>query len=153
MPAPPVIAGTMDRCPLVTNHTDPAEVVEESMTESVPYVFPLYRLSFFWMALSGELITIILGTVFSLLTGGARKTKSNLHLTSVPFLNLLRRFEFSRRVVQLHETRTKDVRKSSAGHRDDEECTALTSLFSRNGAKEMPKTDPLKHSECTIQVV
>ncbi|XP_037572159.1 sodium-coupled monocarboxylate transporter 1-like [Dermacentor silvarum] len=29
MPAPPVIAGTMDRCPLVTNDTDPAEGVEE----------------------------------------------------------------------------------------------------------------------------
>ncbi|XP_065312117.1 putative sodium-dependent multivitamin transporter isoform X2 [Dermacentor albipictus] len=137
VPAPPVIAGTMDRCPLVTNDTDPTEGVEESMAESLPYVFPLYRLSFYWMALSG----------------GAKNTKNNLHLTSVPFLNVLRRFKYSRRIVQLHEARTQDGKKPSAGHLDDEECTALTSLFSRKGTQEMPKTDAAEHPECATQVV
>nr|XP_050041554.1 uncharacterized protein LOC126538872 [Dermacentor andersoni] len=105
------------------------------------------------MALSGELLTIILGTVFSIVTGGAKETKDNLHLTSVPFLNVLRRFKFSRRIVQLQEARIQDGEKLSAGHCDNEECMALTSLFSRNGAKEMPKTDAADHSECITQVV
>ncbi|XP_070378927.1 sodium-coupled monocarboxylate transporter 1-like isoform X3 [Dermacentor albipictus] len=153
MPAPPVISRTMDRCPLVTNDTNPTEGVEESMAESLPYVFPLYRLSFYWMALSGELLTIILGTIFSLVTGGGKETKNNLHLTSVPFLNVLRRFKFSRGIVQFHEARTQDGEKPSAGHCDDEECTDLTSLFSRNAAKKMPKTDAVEHSECITQVV
>ncbi|XP_037571615.1 uncharacterized protein LOC119453633 [Dermacentor silvarum] len=105
------------------------------------------------MALSGELMTIIMGTVFSLVTGGAKMTKSNLHLTGAPFLSLLRRFKGSRRVVQLHEARTQDGKKASAGIRDDEECTALTSLFSMNGANEMPKTDAAERSERIAQVV
>ncbi|KAL1484448.1 hypothetical protein MTO96_032575, partial [Rhipicephalus appendiculatus] len=68
IPPPPVIPGTMDRCPLMTNATDAHDPVEQSVGGSLPYVFPLYWLSFYWMALAAELLTIILGTVISLLT-------------------------------------------------------------------------------------
>lgn len=71
IPPAPVIHGTTVGCPALTNSTEPAEPVGHSITENFPYVFPLYRLSFYWIALSGELLTIALGTVFSLVTGSA----------------------------------------------------------------------------------
>ncbi|XP_037582048.1 sodium/iodide cotransporter-like [Dermacentor silvarum] len=86
-------------------------------------VFPLYLVSFYWISFIGALSTIVLGTAISLLTGGRRNAKKNLHLTSAAFLNFWKRFEFMRRTFLLHEDEIRhDAIKLQQrdGHEDDE---------------------------------
>ncbi|KAL1445528.1 hypothetical protein MTO96_044968 [Rhipicephalus appendiculatus] len=153
IPPLPVIPGTTGRCPLMTNTTDTPDLVEKATAENLPYVFPLYRLSFYWMALSGELLTIILGTAFSLLTGGARNVKNNLHLTSVCILSIWRHFKFFRRILQNEEANSVDGKKELAGNRGDEESVPLTDFAPRNTAEEMARTDGGTDSKSVRQVV
>ncbi|CAN7990208.1 unnamed protein product, partial [Ixodes pacificus] len=53
-------------------------------------VFPLYRLSSYWSSFFGAIMTISLGLVLSLATGGLRSYEKNLYLTSPLFLKLWR---------------------------------------------------------------
>lgn len=116
------IPGTLDRCPLDANDTAKGGITTVSVYQVVPttsaYVLPLYRLSFFWIAFIGFLLTLLLGTIFSLATGGARKTKSNLVLTSTAFLTLWYRFKLLRRAVQLDNANEEDVLKTPNVHYD-----------------------------------
>ncbi|KAH7948730.1 hypothetical protein HPB49_001409 [Dermacentor silvarum] len=66
------IPGTLDRCSLDANDTAKGGISTVSVYQAVPttsaYVLPLYRLSFFWIAFIGFLLTLLLGTIFSLAT-------------------------------------------------------------------------------------
>ncbi|XP_077508495.1 putative sodium-dependent multivitamin transporter [Amblyomma americanum] len=96
--ASPFLYGTLDRCPALTsNNTFLA--LHSSLRQS-QNVFPLYKLSFFWISLAGAVLTILLGNLFSLATGGFKTTSENLHLTSSFFLQIWRRVDFLRRRLQ-----------------------------------------------------
>ncbi|KAL1476563.1 hypothetical protein MTO96_018402 [Rhipicephalus appendiculatus] len=69
-------------------------------------VFPLYELSFFWSSFIGALLTMVLGTALSILTGGVETCKGNLSLTSPFFLNLWRRFKFLGEMIQIDKEAT-----------------------------------------------
>ncbi|XP_077491988.1 sodium-coupled monocarboxylate transporter 1-like [Amblyomma americanum] len=67
-----VIPGTLDRCPLEANHTEEGSGVTARVDGSLPQssdVFPLYQVSFLWIAFMGLLLTMLLGTALSLATG------------------------------------------------------------------------------------
>ncbi|XP_075559932.1 sodium-coupled monocarboxylate transporter 1-like [Dermacentor variabilis] len=107
------IPGTLDRCPLDANDTSTDDSATVSVYQAVPttsaYVLPLYRLSFFWIAFIGLLLTLLLGTIFSLATGGARKAQRNLKLTSPAFLIFWYRFKFLRPAFQHNDGKEEDV--------------------------------------------
>ncbi|XP_077491140.1 sodium-coupled monocarboxylate transporter 2-like [Amblyomma americanum] len=68
----PVITGTLDRCPLPANGTKGTVGIDAAVGEPLqrsPYVFPLYLVSYFWIAFFGFLFTIVLATALSLATG------------------------------------------------------------------------------------
>ncbi|EEC19373.1 hypothetical protein IscW_ISCW014387 [Ixodes scapularis] len=77
---------TVDRC--IENITG---VIHVGASSHQRYeVFPLYRLSSYWSSFFGAIMTISLGLVLSLATGGLRSYEKNLHLTSPLFLKLWR---------------------------------------------------------------
>ncbi|CAN8019405.1 unnamed protein product [Ixodes persulcatus] len=53
-------------------------------------VFPLYRLSSYWSSFFGAIMTISLGLILSLASGGLQSYERNLYLTSPLFLKLWR---------------------------------------------------------------
>ncbi|KAL3211385.1 hypothetical protein MRX96_052054 [Rhipicephalus microplus] len=104
----PAFVGTLDRCPATLNSTNDNETyggITHSLFTSRSEVFPLYQLSFFWSSFIGALLTMILGTVLSIFTGGAQHCKDNLCLTSPLFLNLWRRFNFLGEMLQIEKER------------------------------------------------
>ncbi|KAL3214583.1 hypothetical protein MRX96_034855 [Rhipicephalus microplus] len=109
----PAFVGTLDRCPATLNSTNYNETyggITHSLFTSRSEVFPLYQLSFFWSSFIGALLTMILGTVLSIFTGGAQHCKENLCLTSPLFLNLWRRLNFLGEMLQIEkEERNGDV--------------------------------------------
>ncbi|XP_077491896.1 sodium-coupled monocarboxylate transporter 1-like [Amblyomma americanum] len=125
VPPPPVIPGTLDRCPPNTNGTV-ADLVGLSARHS-PYVFPLYRLSFFWVGFFGTVVTLTLGTALSLVTGGVQRAPKYMHLTSPLFLNFWRRFKFLRQAVHLDGREAGNGTKVAPGQHYEEECVALSS--------------------------
>ncbi|XP_075724455.1 sodium-coupled monocarboxylate transporter 1-like isoform X3 [Rhipicephalus microplus] len=153
IPRPPVIQGTMDRCPILTNTTDSPDSVEATIAENLPYVFPLYRVSFYWIALSGEILTMLLGTIFSLATGGGRNIKSNLHLTSTAFLSLWRRSKFFQRILQNQEAKSEEGEKDSAGNRYGYKCMPLTDFFSKDQSKKEATTKDVADHEWSTLVL
>lgn len=153
IPRPPVIQGTMDRCPILTNTTDSPDSVEATIAENLPYVFPLYRVSFYWIALSGEILTMLLGTIFSLATGGGRNIKSNLHLTSTAFLSLWRRSKFFQRILQNQEAKSEEGEKDSAGNRYGYKCMPLTDFFSKDHSKKEATTKDVADHEWSTLVL
>uniref|UniRef100_A0A131YFC0 Sodium dependent multivitamin transporter n=1 Tax=Rhipicephalus appendiculatus TaxID=34631 RepID=A0A131YFC0_RHIAP len=102
IPPVPVLSKSLDRCPLQSNASDlndySASVagVEDVASSNV---FPLYLVSFYWISFIGALLTIILGTALSLMTGGHKTTQRNVRLTSPVFLNIWKRFRCLRRTM------------------------------------------------------
>ncbi|XP_037525057.1 putative sodium-dependent multivitamin transporter [Rhipicephalus sanguineus] len=107
---PPLLPKTLDRCPLSLNISgwteDPSAGIDVQPVTSSS-TFPLYMVSFYWISFIGFLLTIVLGTAFSLLTGGRRDAKRNLRLTSPAFLDFWKRFELIRRTFLLEDEETK----------------------------------------------
>ncbi|XP_077491894.1 putative sodium-dependent multivitamin transporter [Amblyomma americanum] len=72
VPPPPVVTGTLERCPPQINGTGAVAGATtypiDPLLSGSPYVFPLYRLSFFWVSSIGTVLTVILGTALSLAT-------------------------------------------------------------------------------------
>ncbi|XP_077491671.1 sodium-coupled monocarboxylate transporter 2-like [Amblyomma americanum] len=124
----PFLPLTLDRCPGAYNGTaeePPATSASALLLLSSSPVFPLYRLSFLWVCCLGALLTLLLGTVLSIATGGLREATRNLRLTCPVFLDLWRRFRVLRRVLEPAE-RTLD-----RGASDDDE--GAHTAFSSNG--------------------
>ncbi|KAH7944270.1 hypothetical protein HPB52_017850 [Rhipicephalus sanguineus] len=71
---PPVFPGTLDRCPAPENITAEAARNLYNADGQSAYVFPLYRLSFFWSSFFGALMTITLAVVLSFATVSAPRT-------------------------------------------------------------------------------
>ncbi|KAK8779771.1 hypothetical protein V5799_018888 [Amblyomma americanum] len=87
----PLLPKSLDRCPLLANTTD-ANMENISMAgDFMPKnsaVFPLYQISYHWISLIGLMLTMVLGTTLSLVTG-------EQSVQGVVFLNrvtLLKRF-------------------------------------------------------------
>ncbi|KAL1418004.1 hypothetical protein MTO96_005990 [Rhipicephalus appendiculatus] len=83
--------------------------------------------SFYWISFIGALLTIVLGTAFSLLSGGHRDARRNLRLTSPAFLDFWKRFGFIRRTFLLEEEEMKhDATMLERKQQEcDNECTRL----------------------------
>ncbi|XP_077552186.1 sodium-coupled monocarboxylate transporter 1-like [Haemaphysalis longicornis] len=119
LPPLPVLTGKLDRCPSMANASDEfgaaATTVSSLLHQSPEYVFPLYRLSFFWSCFFGAILTIVLATIFSLASGGTKEAAENSQLSSPVIINFWRRFTFLRRVLQPHheEKKGNDAVKSS----------------------------------------
>ncbi|KAL1448352.1 hypothetical protein MTO96_028231 [Rhipicephalus appendiculatus] len=68
----PLIPGTLDRCPESANYTINGSSVivpvYQSLSVSSANVFPLYRISFFWISFIGLVLTVLLGTLLSIAT-------------------------------------------------------------------------------------
>ncbi|CAN8019403.1 unnamed protein product [Ixodes persulcatus] len=81
---------TLDYCP--NNLTYVSKQIQNStlFVGSLPRrdIFPLYRMSSNWSVLATTAFTVLLGMLISLLTGGAKTWKHNIHLTSHTFLRL-----------------------------------------------------------------
>ncbi|KAK8788430.1 hypothetical protein V5799_021793 [Amblyomma americanum] len=116
---------------LLTHSEDPVQlcftVLNDVFDRSSP-VFSLYRLSFLWVCCLGALLTLLLGTVLSIATGGVREARRNLRLTCPVFLDLWRRFRVLRRLLEPAE-RTLDRGASD----DDEGDEGAHTAFSSNG--------------------
>ncbi|XP_070389766.1 putative sodium-dependent multivitamin transporter isoform X2 [Dermacentor albipictus] len=101
--APPrLITRTLERCAPLMNASSEARNHTLLPSERAP-VFLLYQASFYWMSFSGLLLTLLLGTVLSLVTGGERTARSNVPLTSPIFLKLWARFKFFRHMLMLDD--------------------------------------------------
>ncbi|XP_077528024.1 sodium-coupled monocarboxylate transporter 1-like [Haemaphysalis longicornis] len=128
---PPRIPTTLARCPLFTNGTNQTSagmnLVEPLLSNSPQEVFPLYQISFFWISSFGFLLTLLLGNVISLATGGIFRSRRNSCFTSNLFLNFWSRFKFMRELLQIgDETKSKNVPKMHAHEdADDAERAAL----------------------------
>ncbi|XP_077491788.1 sodium-coupled monocarboxylate transporter 1-like [Amblyomma americanum] len=99
-----VIPGTLDRCPLEANHTEEGSgVTATPLTDfavvSLSDVFPLYQVSFLWIAFMGLLLTMFSGTALSLATGGAQEARKNMRLTSPVLRKLWCRFKIVRKTL------------------------------------------------------
>ncbi|KAK8759349.1 hypothetical protein V5799_003017 [Amblyomma americanum] len=131
---PPLLTGTLERCPLALNttqnFTNPESSVQGSHSSS-SYVFPLYQLSFLWISSIGALLTIFLGTTLSLATGGVAQSRKNLRLTSLFVLSFWLRFKFFRRILQCDDERNWNITKASFKQEDQDvdqsHATALSS--------------------------
>ncbi|KAM7304193.1 sodium-coupled monocarboxylate transporter 2 [Ixodes scapularis] len=81
---------TLDYCP--NNFTYASKQIQNStlFDGSIPRrdIFPLYQMSSNWSVLATTAFTVLLGMLISLLTGGAKTWKHNIHLTSHTFLRL-----------------------------------------------------------------
>ncbi|XP_070379719.1 putative sodium-dependent multivitamin transporter [Dermacentor albipictus] len=119
---PPVFPGTLDRCPGPENVT--AEIARNLYTTDAhsSYVFPLYRLSFFWSSFFGSLLTILLAMVLSFATGGRQKARNKLRFTSPVFIDTWKRFKF---ISQKFDVETSKAFKISGDKSEDDEHTAL----------------------------
>ncbi|KAL1480896.1 hypothetical protein MTO96_050658 [Rhipicephalus appendiculatus] len=93
------------------------------------------------MAFIGTVLTIILGTVLSVFTGGANESRTNLRLTSPVFVNLWMRFKFFRELLQLDHAERNDSKKPSSHNYGDEEFTALTGEALQNEGHEILRQD------------
>ncbi|XP_077489859.1 putative sodium-dependent multivitamin transporter isoform X2 [Amblyomma americanum] len=123
VPPPPHLRMTLDRCPTLLNGTD----IGSNHTATSPDIFPLYRVSFFWISFIGALLTMLLGTTLSIATGGARYSRRNLRLTSPVFLNFWRRFRRLRSILQLDEVMG-DYAKNASNDVEDDDDDARTAL-------------------------
>ncbi|KAL1443459.1 hypothetical protein MTO96_045991 [Rhipicephalus appendiculatus] len=118
---PPAFTGTLDRC---SNESSSNSSIFHPLLHDREYVLPLYEVSFYVMSFVGALLTLFLGTVLSLATGGATTIQQNLHLTSPLFLKMWRNFTFFRRKVELQE-RVAKKSTNRLGQQCDDECTTL----------------------------
>ncbi|KAL3199991.1 hypothetical protein MRX96_013384 [Rhipicephalus microplus] len=129
--SPPLLPKTLDRCPLSLNISDWTEFASNRSQGIGPVTssstFTLYTVSFYWISFIGALLTLILGTVFSLLSGGHRDANRNLRLTSPAVLKFWKRFGFIRRTFLLEEEEMKHHATMLGQKRDDcdNECTRL----------------------------
>ncbi|XP_070389764.1 sodium-coupled monocarboxylate transporter 1-like isoform X4 [Dermacentor albipictus] len=101
--APPrLITRTLERCPPLNNASFEARNHTMLPSERAP-VFLLYQASFYWMSFSGFVLTLLLGTTLSLVTGGDKTARNNVPLTSPIFLKLWARFKFFRHMLRLDD--------------------------------------------------
>ncbi|XP_075539495.1 sodium-coupled monocarboxylate transporter 2-like [Dermacentor variabilis] len=102
---PPILYGTLDRCPLPTNSTDGTDipVSPNAFSHERSNIFPLYQLSSFSISFLGALLTMLLGTIFSIAKGKDIELQKNIHLTSPAFLKIWCRFKCLRRALNLDQ--------------------------------------------------
>ncbi|XP_075539510.1 uncharacterized protein LOC142574271 [Dermacentor variabilis] len=91
-------------------------------------VFWLYQASFYWMSFSGLLLTLLLGTVLSLVTGGERTAKSNVPLTSPIFLKLWARFKFFRHMLMLDDDKVENGAHALRQREGQEDITEVSPM-------------------------
>ncbi|XP_077492211.1 sodium-coupled monocarboxylate transporter 1-like [Amblyomma americanum] len=122
----PLLPKSLDRCPPLANTTD-TNTENISMagdfTPKNSAVFPLYQISYYWISLIGLMLTMVLGTALSLMTGGGQNAERNLRFTSPLFVNFWRRFRFLRNKFQIEETEMKNSIKKIRyyqGHEDEQ---------------------------------
>ncbi|KAL1476565.1 hypothetical protein MTO96_018403 [Rhipicephalus appendiculatus] len=74
------------------------------------YVFPLYRLSFFWSSFFGALLTITLAVVLSFATGGIQKAHKKLRFASPLFTEFWKKFKLVGEEYKVDAPRTLERR-------------------------------------------
>ncbi|XP_077490846.1 putative sodium-dependent multivitamin transporter isoform X1 [Amblyomma americanum] len=138
---PPVFPGTLDRCPAPGNSTAEVSSLTQGLLQEGSDVFPLYQLSFFWSSFLGALLTILLATMLSFITGGVKNAKNNVRFTSPVFLNFWKRFAFIAENCELEEAKALNDTKASSGHHDTDERTnedrELTSKYKRRSSSDV----------------
>lgn len=123
---PPVFPGTLDRCPVAENITAEAANNLYSADAQSSYVFPLYRLSFFWSSFFGALLTITLAVALSIATGGRQKARNKLRFTSPMFTKFWKKFKFVGQKFEVAETSKAFTGVIMTGSKsDDDERTKL----------------------------
>lgn len=122
---PPVFPGTLDRCPAPENITAEAARNLYNADGQSAYVFPLYRLSFFWSSFFGALMTITLAVVLSFATGGIQRARKKLRFTSPLFTEFWKKFKLIGEEYEVSAPRTLNGVVVSKNRSDDDERTKL----------------------------
>ncbi|CAN7983628.1 unnamed protein product [Ixodes hexagonus] len=88
---PPRMPVSVNYCPL--NYTRVSEISHSPSSghETSDDLFILYRLSAYWTSLMCCILTVALGLLLSVATGGRREHRKHFHLTGEVFLKLWRR--------------------------------------------------------------
>ncbi|KAL1470087.1 hypothetical protein MTO96_024610 [Rhipicephalus appendiculatus] len=148
----PLIPGTLDRCPGSANDTTSSDSITmpEHYVESASSgdVFPLYRISFFWISLMGAVLTVLLGTLLGLATGGAQKARRNLKLTSPVFLGLWSHVKYLRRALQLKNSKEGDVQTTPKANCEDDD---VSSMGGHNNAARIDKVVDAHLRHCVLE--
>lgn len=95
---------TLDYCALNSSLAGEAvkmATISQSDQLSSPYIFPLYRISSYWTVLITTVMTILIGLIVSLMTGGRTTCEKHEDLTSEFFLRMWRKLG----VLPKHEKR------------------------------------------------
>nr|XP_037286776.1 putative sodium-dependent multivitamin transporter isoform X1 [Rhipicephalus microplus] len=140
---PPVFPGTLDRCPTPQNVTvEAARNLYNTDTQSA-YVFPLYRLSFFWSSFFGALLTITLAVVLSFATGGIQKSQKKVRFVSPLFTEFWKKLKLVGEEYEVNAPMTLNGVVSSGNKSDEDERTKL-------GTEMSPVCKERTGSEVTI---
>ncbi|XP_075725211.1 putative sodium-dependent multivitamin transporter [Rhipicephalus microplus] len=140
---PPVFPGTLDRCPTPQNVTvEAARNLYNTDTQSA-YVFPLYRLSFFWSSFFGALLTITLAVVLSFATGGIQKSQKKVRFVSPLFTEFWKKLKLVGEEYEVNAPMTLNGVVSSGNKSDEDERMKL-------GTEMFPVCKERSSSEVTI---
>ncbi|XP_075725271.1 sodium-coupled monocarboxylate transporter 2 isoform X2 [Rhipicephalus microplus] len=140
---PPVFPGTLDRCPTPQNVTvEAAKNLYNTDTQSA-YVFPLYRLSFFWSSFFGALLTITLAVALSFATGGIQKSQKKVRFVSPLFTEFWKKLNLVGEEYEVNAPMTLNGVVSSGNKSDEDERTKL-------GTEMSPVRKERTSSEVTI---
>lgn len=126
--APPrLMTRTLDQCPLLINASYEATDHTVLSSERAP-VFLLYQVSFYWMSFLGLVLTLLLGTVLSLVTGGDKTARNNVSLTSPLFVKLWARFKFFRHMLKIADEKVENEAHALPQREVEEENTEASPM-------------------------
>lgn len=138
---PPVFPGTLDRCPAPENITAEAARNLYNADAQSSYVFPLYRLSFFWSSFFGALMTITLAVGLSFATGGIQRARKKLRFTSPLFTEFWKKFKLVGEEYEVSAPRTLNGVVVSRNRSDDDERmklgTELTPVYKERTSSDV----------------
>lgn len=138
---PPVFPGTLDRCPAPENITAEAARNLYNADAQSSYVFPLYRLSFFWSSFFGALMTITLAVGLSFATGGIQRARKKLRFTSPLFTEFWKKFKLVGEEYEVSAPRTLNGVVVSRNMSDDDERmklgTELTPVYKERTSSDV----------------
>ncbi|XP_049520968.1 sodium-dependent multivitamin transporter-like [Dermacentor silvarum] len=124
---PRLMTRTLDRCPLSINASCEATNHTVLPSERAP-VFFLYQATFYWMSFFGFVLTLLLGTVLSLATGGDKTARNNVSLTSPLFVKLWARFKFFRHMLKLADDKVENDAHALQQREVEEENTETSPM-------------------------
>ncbi|CAN8019392.1 unnamed protein product [Ixodes persulcatus] len=92
-------------------------VSEVSSNAEIEDVFVLLRVSSYWSNIISAIVTIVLGILISLMTGGSRGYQTRLHLTSNVFVRLWRKMKLIPSGQAVTENRSNELLRSKENAR------------------------------------